>query len=274
MEMKISLMLLNIAFLSIPSICMDMMSLEPINPMRCMLTDYHYEYALSLTHHHGDFSNAVSSILDLSHNDTTWNTILKNPNSTGKLITYIYEYHEKRYIDNTKGEMAFALGTKGAREWFRNNFDEHSLDYKILANIFLNNVKSGNVHCAKVLLKMGVNPDTAGQENLENRPAVRKLSYNPALITAVLNNDYRMVTLLLRYGANPNIQDRVGNTALVYACHLNDIPVVQELLKDDRVDITIRSYGGLPASHVMYINSHISQLLLAYQLRQMAKDSK
>ena len=60
--------------------------------------------------------------------------------------------------------------------------------------------------------------------------AQQSLGGATALIHAVKNNNYRLVDLLLHYGADPNKVDFAGNSPLMYAALRNNIPIGKKLV--------------------------------------------
>lgn len=70
-------------------------------------------------------------------------------------------------------------------------------------------------------IKQGVNVDT------------KNAAGNTAIMNAALYDQYPIVELLLRYKADPNLQDELGNTALMKAAKKYYIKIVQLLLNKD-----------------------------------------
>ncbi len=60
-------------------------------------------------------------------------------------------------------------------------------------------------------------------------------SKNPLLLEALNSNRADMATLLLKYGADPNVADKYGNTALWHAAPLGDAVLVKLLLVKGRI---------------------------------------
>ena len=72
--------------------------------------------------------------------------------------------------------------------------------------------------------------------------------YSPLIFLAksdVTEPNIEMVDLLLRNGANPNLQDRGGETALHWASAKGFLEMVEKLLESENIDINITNkYGG------------------------------
>lgn len=95
-------------------------------------------------------------------------------------------------------------------------------DYKYL---LLNATFKNDKILAKILLENGADPNV--QFNYE------KSRKNTSLNHAVINNNFNMAELLLKYKANPNIKNRRGNTPLSIAVKKDNYNMVKLLLKYD-----------------------------------------
>ena len=67
---------------------------------------------------------------------------------------------------------------------------------------------------------------------------------NTALMILSKYGIFNLVKLLLEKGADPNIQNNDGNTALIKACNEGHTEIVQLLLKDGRTDPNIQNNNG------------------------------
>ena len=83
-----------------------------------------------------------------------------------------------------------------------------------------------------------------------------------ALMNASMENKTKVVRLLLKADANPNIQDDFGYTALMYASQEGHIPIVELLLKA-KANPIIKCARGLTALDLAERKRHttIIQLL-------------
>ena len=76
-----------------------------------------------------------------------------------------------------------------------------------------------------------------------------------ALMNASMENKTKVVRLLLKADANPNIQDDFGYTALMYASNNGDKDIV-ELLLEAGADPDIHVYDGWTALMMASDNGH------------------
>jgi len=83
-----------------------------------------------------------------------------------------------------------------------------------------NCVKNSDILCLREALRRGVNP------NIHNNDDGYTL-----LIQATYVGCLEIVKELIKYRANPNLQDENGYTALLYATENEDLEIVKELLK-------------------------------------------
>jgi len=84
------------------------------------------------------------------------------------------------------------------------------------------------------------------------------------LYLAVNYNNIELISQFLKMGANPNIQDKYGDTPLHLAIKKNDIPVINTGLSAH----TVTSINKLSSSQLININNHnneIIELLLKYK---------
>jgi len=119
---------------------------------------------------------------------------------------------------------------------------------------FLRAVKDGNVEGAKFYLRLGADVnaiDTNAPEPLDS----------PALIRASSNEHLAMIKLLLAAGADINVSDKTGWTALIWAVTYGNIDIVRILLRKG-ADIYHRSYLGRTALYYAINKNHIKIVTL------------
>ncbi len=121
------------------------------------------------------------------------------------------------------------------------------------------------------LLKAVINNDYAGEGFYVNDALLDKLKiaiesganvniqtsrgYSPLIFLAksdVTEPNIEMVDLLLRNGANPNLQDRGGETALHWASVRGFLEMVEKLLESENIDINITNIDGRNALHSIF----------------------
>ena len=78
------------------------------------------------------------------------------------------------------------------------------------------------------------------------------------LSEAVINNDKARVKLLLKAGADPNIQNDYGN-----ALHYSDSPEITQILLQAGADPNIQDYAGNTPLHYSESSEHTQLLLKA-----------
>jgi len=163
------------------------------------LTDNHYRFAL-YTLEKGDlFVNAFSKIAQFRVSSDSWKHILDNPCDTGKLITYLYENHEQKFTSNTKSDIAIELGTPGAVQWFKNNITACSTEYASAIEKLAISVQRSFYSTAHTLLEMGIDPNATC------------LNGQSLIAIAIKNSDYKMFTLLTKYGAQIDFNNTKSN---------------------------------------------------------------
>lgn len=121
--------------------------------------------------------------------------------------------------------------------------------------------RSGDI---KAIEEMGkVNLDTADARG-----------FTP-LILAVYNNEYEMAAYLLKNGANPNAQDKSGNTALLGTC-FKGLPAFTRLLLQNNADVNLANYND--ATPLIFAatfgHKEIIEILLANKADKTAKDNR
>lgn len=92
-------------------------------------------------------------------------------------------------------------------------------------------ISQDNMEITEKLLEAGVSPDAgASGEN----------GFTPVLIFAVMKNNEDLARMLIRHGANVNVQGAHGDTALMYAAFAGQLDMV-ELLLDNKADANIKN---------------------------------
>ena len=110
-------------------------------------------------------------------------------------------------------------------DWIKRSLGERLIYYS----------ENGNINRVIEILNSGVDIDYGGGD------------YNQtALISSARDGQYEIVKLLLERGANPDIKDTLGNTALMYSVYFvedSDLSIV-ELLLESGADPNIRDNDG------------------------------
>lgn len=70
------------------------------------------------------------------------------------------------------------------------------------------------------------------------------------LMDAIIQGDLEAVKLLRKNGANINLKDAYGNTALILASLVNNSEIVQYLINDVEIDLNARNKDGLSALNI------------------------
>lgn len=125
-------------------------------------------------------------------------------------------------------------------------------------------VARGQAEKAAALLKQGANPDWCGSR------------YKKSLLqVAALHGHQDVVSSLLDAGANPNIQDTLGRTALFEAFRSNYLDIAR-LLLDAKADPNLRMSSGLGPASWPVIRNHCDMIdqLLACGLDLTARDTE
>lgn len=93
-----------------------------------------------------------------------------------------------------------------------------------------------------------------------NTKLIRSKNYRNALMLACKNseneNNCETIKMLINYGANPNVQDKNGITALMIACRKSNYGFAKILLENSKnIDINMYDHKGLTALMHACINS-------------------
>ncbi|CAF1223825.1 unnamed protein product [Didymodactylos carnosus] len=76
-----------------------------------------------------------------------------------------------------------------------------------------------------------------------------------ALTYAIINQDEKIVKILLEKGANPDIQDKYGNSALMQASQFNNENIIK-LLLNHKANIYIKNKTGQTAKDIAQEMGH------------------
>jgi len=138
-----------------------------------------------------------------------------------ELVDQGYQYTEDGFIESIKRS------------------DYSAISLFILAGINPNSIRRGystleyaasDSAALSILLLGGANPNTTG-------------GVTTPLIEAVTNGSKKEVTLLIKYGANPNGRDAVGGTPLMAASEIGAIGIVELLIENGAQVNTISNLG-------------------------------
>lgn len=143
---------------------------------------------------------------------------------------------------------------------------ENFSDYEITkSTVLINAVVSKNIEIIEAIIDNGADINLFTENDLN------------ALILAVKSGQKKVVKCLLKKGANPNLKNKYGQTAL-FKC--NDCEILQLLIKYG-ADVNAQSHGGYTALHMAVggrrdiVNSHDyhEKILLNTQIIQLLVDN-
>ena len=120
----------------------------------------------------------------------------------------------------------------------------------------------GHTEIAKIFLSSGVYVDLFEVYLNKDFLIFSSGSIGTALMSAAMNGDYDLMILLLKYGADVNLQDEDGWTALICAVYNNHIEIVRLLITSE-ADLNIKNNLGNTALDFTSNRSEIGQLLIA-----------
>ncbi|CAG8532339.1 10590_t:CDS:2 [Ambispora leptoticha] len=103
--------------------------------------------------------------------------------------------------------------------------------------------RSGHEEICKLLLENGADPNATTPELLSTVSTSRQRFSRP-LSRAAAGNHIKVVTLLLRHGANPKLVDSGGQSPLHKACENSSIAVAKLLIEQDRGLIGVKDNRG------------------------------
>lgn len=92
---------------------------------------------------------------------------------------------------------------------------------------------------------------------LKKKININNQEYNygiSALHQSVLINNPQITDTIIKYGANINLQDYIGNTALIYALNDNLIDIVKILISYPTLNYNLINYNGETALHYLFTN--------------------
>ena len=133
------------------------------------------------------------------------------------------------------------------------------------SSLLIHYSSSGNLFMVKLLLKKGANPNFFNKKynvafianTNSHRLRLQGKRHGTALIAAVKNNHIKVVKALVEAGADPNIRDLSGDTALTIAAgHGDNIYLVQILVLDAQASIDIQNRLGYTSLMKTVMNSH------------------
>jgi uncharacterized protein len=142
-----------------------------------------------------------------------------------------FAYIEKFFISKNKEKQSIAIND-------RLNDGETLLDRAVIRN---------NHKAVELLLKAGANP------NIASLSKYRGDEYSFPLVTAVSYSDLKMVTMLLKAGAEVD-QISIKGCALINAVKEGKIEIIQTLL-DAKADVNIQFHGSTPILTAIYYNN-------------------
>lgn len=122
----------------------------------------------------------------------------------------------------------------------------------------------GRISLAEEFIKMGA--DVLGQDD--------RLSH-PHLITAILLKQPKFITMLIKAGVNPNIEDKDATPALIIAVIKNDIDAVKALVQSPKIDLEAKLKGNQTAlMYACYAGyAHLVEVLLQAGANPETKDA-
>ena len=200
------------------------------------------------------------------------------PNSAGETASYLIQNHPNPQLRNILVETRRQIDSE------RISIDSLSRQRNISDNVMGFRVKkylrkTGGKKKMKLvggtpdddLLQAVIDNDYAGEGFYVNDALLDKLriaiesganvniqtsrGYSPLIFLAksdVTEPNIEMVDLLLRNGANPNLQDRGGETALHWASARGFLEMVEKLLESENIDINITNIDGRNALHSIF----------------------
>jgi ankyrin repeat protein len=200
------------------------------------------------------------------------------PNSAGETASYLIQNHPNPQLRNILMETRRQIDSE------RISIDSLSRQRNISDNVMGFRVKKylrkiGGKKKMKLiggtpdddLLQAVIDNDYAGEGFYVNDALLDKLriaiesganvniqtsrGYSPLIFLAksdVKEPNIEMVDLLLRNGANPNLQDRGGETALHWASARGFLEMVEKLLESENININITNIDGRNALHSIF----------------------
>lgn len=131
-------------------------------------------------------------------------------------------------------------------------------------------INTNNINLAKQAIRAGVNVNVRlgwGTTHFEREleTTTKEQDRPTALILAIFDERPAIVELLLKQGANPNLQESTFGSALVVACRKNSLPIVSLLLQKN-ASTKLTDKNGQTALHWAVLRNNkevVVQLLLA-----------
>ncbi|XP_072032164.1 uncharacterized protein [Amphiura filiformis] len=125
-------------------------------------------------------------------------------------------------------------------------------------------VSKGKDHLARFILDA-----VDGQEMVNTRDQHGKTSLIRSIQIPDEASQHKVVRMLLKHGANVNLKDNVGRTALSYACELKCNDVIKELVKNN-VDPNLEdNNGNTPLVYCAQVGNHEAVTILAKCFRRL-----
>lgn len=152
------------------------------------------------------------------------------------MLEYFLEYNPDILIENVYGENALCYAIKyGRLDVFNKLFNLIKYDKNEASKLLLNityNIPEDEIRKNIALISV--------EQIIETLiPYIDKTDEdgNTPLIIACALNEEDMVNILLKYGANPLLKNKLNETALMHACSNNNIEIVEKLIeKGSQID--------------------------------------
>lgn len=165
---------------------------------------------------------AIKDIKALSLTNKYYNRFFNDLNQIDSTIILL-----SNQFDLSHPCVGKALKMTGCVNWFR---QLESTKPPNINELFVEALLQNDSYHMLSLLNMGAAIDV----NVESKPA---------LIFLVTKKNYSMVRMLLKNDANVNIQDEIGETPLICATKLNDVPML-DLLNEFGANKSIKADDG------------------------------
>src|SRR5690606_22946575 len=109
----------------------------------------------------------------------------------------------------TRAEMAYLLGTPGARSWCQNYLLTNDWEVKCLTKQLLHAGEREDIQEISAILNVGIDVNATDPGSIDDGSACRIGGFDPLLISAVKRKNYDLVKfLLVDKEANPNIKGK------------------------------------------------------------------
>ena len=188
------------------------------------IDDVNRELAKYLTSN-AHLGNAIKDIKALSLLNKQNNQLLNELTTIDVIVTLL-----SQQFDISKPCVSKLLKMPGCIYWF------HQLELSKPTNInelFVEALMEDDSKLTFSLLNLGATIDI-------------EVCSKPALIFLVTKKNHNMVRMLLKNGGNVDIQDEIGETPLICATKLNDVPMLN-LLNEFGANKNIKAHDGYTA---------------------------